>query len=69
MARRGEVVITREAEQALFEISRQRATRVAKLEFDLGVIRRIALAARDEGDKQGAVIWRGALEEIIRRTS
>lgn len=61
--------ITKEAEAALMEISRQKSDRITKLERERRAIRQIASNAREEGIRHGAVIWREALEKIIGLTN
>lgn len=58
--------ITKEAERALMEISRQKSERIAKLERALANVDETARFAIADGIKNGAVLWREALERIVR---
>jgi hypothetical protein len=58
--------ITKEAEAALMQISREKTLRIAKLERDLSHVLEIARHGIEAGSQSGATLWREALERIVR---
>ena len=57
--------ITKEAEKALMEISRQKSDRIARLERQRQQMADTAAVAIEDGIKNGTVLWREALERIV----
>ena len=60
--------ITKEAEQALMGLSRQKSERIARLERQINAIREVAQAGIGDGDQHGTALWRQALTRIIQLT-
>lgn len=61
--------IAKTTAESLIEAGRRNmelSARLAVLERERRAVRQIASNAREEGIRQGAVIWREALEKIVR---